>query len=230
MRGYVTVIRRQVAFESSLESDFLTILGTDPYITDILEQPVRISYDGPTGRKKTYVPDYLARFGNHRADVPVLARPRKGSRTGNYVPPASLYNQTVLFEIKYRADLRANWSKLKPSFLAARRYAQENGWRFSIMTEVEIRGPYLDNMRFLANYRQRTPNPEIEEHLVRTIAILGETTPQAVLEAAYRSQENKIAAVGPLWRMLAIGRIHADLFQKLTMTTPMWVITGEGFL
>ena len=98
------------------------------------------------------------------------------------------------------------------------------------MTEVEIRGPYLANMRFLSGYRDLPYDEDTEEHLVRTLAVLGETTPEALLAAAYRDRENRIAAVAPLWRLLATRRVHADLFQPLTMATPIWVVVGEGFL
>lgn len=205
IRGTASVLRKPVAFESALERDFLTLLALDPNLADVREQPVRIGYRGADGRARHYTPDFLVLYGGERP-------------------------QQVLYEIKYRADLRAEWSRLKPAFLAARRYAREHDMRFSIMTEVEIRGPYLANVRFLRGYRDRSCDEAVEEHLVRTLAVLGETTPQALLAAAYGDRENRIAAVAPLWRLLATGRVHADLSQPLTMATPVWVIVGEGFL
>lgn len=198
-------MQRQVAFESTLESDFLTILASDTSLTSVLEQPVRLEFTDPTGRARHYTPDFLATYGREQSTA-------------------------VLYEVKYRADLRANWSKLKPGFLAARRHAREHGMRFSIVTEIEIRGDYLANMRFLAAYRNRPYDAEIEEHLVRTVAVLGEPTAQELLAAAYWDSENRIAAIARLWRLIAIGRIQADLSRKLTMNTPLWVIIGEGFL
>lgn len=205
VRGFATVMGRQTAVESALESDFLAILDADPNLRGVTGQPVRIAFPGPGGRTRHYTPDFLATYGDDRP-------------------------LQVIYEVKYRADLLANWPSLKPAFMAARRYARENGARFSIMTEVEIRGPYLANMRFLRAYRDRPYDGAIEEQLVRTIAVLGETTPMAALAAAYWDHENRIAAIAPLWRLLAIGRIRADLSQRLTMATPIWVVTGEGHL
>lgn len=205
MRGTASVLRKPVAFESALERDFLVLLASDPNLGDVREQPLRIDFRDPAGRRTHYTPDFLVLYdGDHP--------------------------QHVLYEIKYRADLRAEWPRLKAAFLAARLHAREQGMRFSIMTEVEIRGPYLANVRFLRGYRDRPYDETIEEHLVRTLAILGETTPQALLAAAYQDRENRIAAIAPLWRLLSTGRVHADLSQPLTMTTPVWVIVGEGFL
>jgi hypothetical protein len=205
IRGTASVLRKPVAFESALERDFLVLLSVDPNLAEVREQPVRIDFHDAVGRAHHYTPDFLVLYDAERP-------------------------QQVLYEIKYRADLRAEWPRLKPAFLAARRHARERGdMRFSIMTEVEIRGPYLANVRFLRGYRDRPCDEAVEEHLVRTLAALGETTPRALL-AAYWDRENRIAAIAPLWRLLATGRVHADLFQPLTMTTPIWVIVGEGFL
>jgi hypothetical protein len=203
VRGFVTVMRREIRFESGLESDFLQILACDPNLTGASEQPVRIDHRGPDGEAAHYTPDFLATYGGERPSA-------------------------VLYEIKYLADLRREWKALKPAFLAARRHASERGMRFSIMTDTQIRGPYLANMRFLKDYRDRAPDPVMDEHLVRTIAILGETTPHDVVAAAYWDKHNQLAAIAALWRLLSTGRIRADLFERLTMRTPMWVITGEG--
>ena len=205
VRGFVTIMGREIRFESGLESDFLQILACDPNLMGASEQPVRIDHRGPDGGATHYTPDFMVTYGGEHPSA-------------------------VLYEIKYLADLRLEWSALKPGFLAARRHARERGMRFSIMTDAQIRGPYLANMRFLQGYRDRAPDPVMDEHLVRTIAILGETTPQDVVAAAYWDKHNQLAAIAALWRLLSTGRIRADLFERLTMRTPMWVITGEGHL
>lgn len=205
IRGTASVLRKPVAFESALERDFLVLLASDRNLVDVREQPVRIDFPDPTGRTTHYTPDFLVHYGGHR-------------------------RLQVIYEVKYRADLHADWPRLKGAFLAARRYARERDMRFSIMTEVEIRGPYLTNILFLRGYRDRPYDEDIEEHLVQTLAMLGETTPRALLTAAYQDRENRFAAIAPLWRLLSIGRVYGDLTQPLTMTTPIWVIVGEGFL
>lgn len=68
--------------------------------------------------------------------------------------------------------------------------------KFKIITDAEIRGTsYLANAKFLRTYRDQTPNFSIEEHLVRTLAILGETTPEKLLIAAYWTLENRMKAM-----------------------------------
>jgi hypothetical protein len=164
---------------------------------------VSISYRTATGRSGRYTPDFLVAYRN---------------------------DDRILYEVKYRADLKKDWPTLKPRLRVGLRYAREHGMRFAIMTEVEIRGPYLSNVRFLRQFMAPTRNVAIEEQLVSTLAVLGETTPKALLMAAYWTDENRIKAMRPLWRLIALGRVQADLFHPLSMTTPIWVTVGEDYI
>lgn len=200
--GKVAFGGKSIAFESSLERDFLVLLDFDSTVDDVFEQPVRITYTAADGRKRYYTPDFLVEYGS-------------GAR--------------VIYEVKYRISLQEEWNTLKPRFRAAIRYAKENGMRFSIVTEVEIRGTaYLANVRFLRPYRGYVLTMAIDEHLIKTLAVLGETTPEALLVAAYWNVENRIRAVASLWRLVATRRIFADLYEPLTMTTPIWTTLEDG--
>jgi hypothetical protein len=202
LTGRVTVRGKSVAFESSLERDFLTILDFDPVVSVVYGQPITIKY-WIGDREHSYTPDFLVEY--------------------NTICP-------VLYEVKYRQNLWESWGVLKPKFRAARRYAKLNGMQFQIMTEVEIRGAFLSNVNFLRGYRNRQYDFATEEHLIGTLAVLGETTPEALLVASYWTQENRMKAMASVWRLVAIGRIHADLSVPLTMTTPIWVTVGEGYI
>jgi len=203
MRGTVCLRGRQLPFESALERDFLLVLDADRNVRDVHGQPVRIRYEDDEGRSRHYTPDFLVEYDAGR-------RPQ------------------VLYEVKYRADLRAQWADLRQSFLAARRHARRSRMRFSIVTERDIRGPFLDNWRFLRGYGDLDPEPRIEDHLSLTLAALGASTPAVLLEAAYSDREARIRAIAPLWRLLAIGRVHCEMHAPLTMASPIWVNLGEG--
>lgn len=207
VRGRSIVNGQSVSFESSLEHDFLELLKFDRGEPIVTEQPVRISYDDKLGRKRSYIPDFRALY-------------RHAGSSGQ---------KGLLFEVKYRVDLWATWPTLKPKFLAARRYAREHSFRFVIMTEVEIRGAYLQNIKLLNQYRNIDPNGAIEEKLSATLAILGETTPRALLSAAYNVQQSRVAAVAYLMRLISLNRIHADLSRPLDMNSTIWITAGEGF-
>jgi TnsA endonuclease N terminal len=140
LTGKVIDFRRQsaVAFESALERDLYVLLDFDAAVAQFEEQPVTIPYRDPAGVSRTYTPDVLVYYHVGLTD--------------------QQDRQPVLYEVKYRDDLRANWGDYKPKFKAARRYAREQGWAFRLITEREIRTPYLKNAKFLRAYRHRTLN------------------------------------------------------------------------
>lgn len=192
-------------FESSLERDFLVLLDFVPCVEQVEEQPVAITYCGQNGESRRYTPDTRVVFNDGQP--------------------------TSIFEVKYREDLRTQWAASKLKFRAAMRYCQERGWRFRIITDREIRGSaLLANAKFLRAYREREPDAGVEEHLVRTLATLGEVSPDGLIKAAYWNQDWRMRAVSALWRLVAIGRIEADLYHPLTMVSPIWVCVGEGFV
>lgn len=188
-------------FESSLERDFLILLDFDSDVENVSEQPVKIKFKH-NGQACTYTPDFLVGY-------------RFGTR--------------VLYEVKHRENLSEQWDQLRPRFKAAIRYCRERGWRFKIMTEAEIRGPHLENAKFLRNYARRPPQTALEDHVVRTLAILGRTTPEILIKAAFREKYHRMAALSALWRLVAIGRVEAVIDEPISMQTPVWVVVGEGF-
>ncbi len=124
-------------FESTLERDLLALLEFSPEVRQFEVQPVTLTWrDGSIERR--YTPDALARFRTHRGQ-PELP--------------------SILYEVKYRADLWADWPKLRPKFRAALRFAKAQGWRFKIITEQEIRTPYLANAQFLLPFIRQGPPP-----------------------------------------------------------------------
>ncbi|MGO9237051.1 MAG: Tn7 transposase TnsA N-terminal domain-containing protein [Methylocella sp.] len=115
-----------VEYESALERDFALVVSFDDPGAVIVSQPMTIWFDAGDGRRR-YTPDFSVKWSDGRFD---------------------------LVEIKYRVDLRADWSRLRPGFLAARDAARGAGGRFRIVTERSIRGPWLENARRLLPLRR----------------------------------------------------------------------------
>lgn len=199
LTGKVAVEDGSVSFESSLERDLLVLLDFDSEVKEIREQPFEIRYR-EDGALRRYTPDVLARFERHNAQL-----------------------DTVVYEVKYRDDLRSNWGKYKNRFRVAIRHCKQEGWRFRIITEREIRTPLLKNAQFLRRYRNLTLDPVLCGQLMFTMKALGETTPQALLSAAYWTNESRMTALPMLWAMVAGRVIRADLNYQLTMSSPIWV-------
>jgi hypothetical protein len=192
-------------FESSLERDLLITLEFDGFVESFCEQPVCIEYlhDGTTRR---YTPDVIVYY---RKDVEAV----------KHLKP-------MLCEIKYRADLKEHWQELKPKYMAALRYASQQGWRFKILTEKEIRTEYQWNAKFLTSYRKPMVG-EIDAGdftlLLQTVEQLYHTTPKQVMMAAVRDEWKRAELLYVLWYMIANGFVKCDLSRKLTMDTEIWL-------
>ncbi|WP_039816591.1 heteromeric transposase endonuclease subunit TnsA [Xanthomonas arboricola] len=186
------------AFESSLERDWLLALDFDPRVQAIQVQPFSLHYEH-RGTTRRYTPDVRAEY-----------RLESGMAT-------------VVYEGKPSEELRLNWSAYRPRFKAAVRYCRDHGWRFKLVTERHIRTALLDNARFLRRYRALPEQDLYVQQLLYTLRALGTTTPQALLAAAYWAEESRMAALPMLWKLIATGRLGADLHVPLTMSAPIWL-------
>ncbi|MET3115844.1 hypothetical protein AAKU64_000047 [Undibacterium sp. GrIS 1.8] len=186
-------------FESSLERDWLISLDFDPSIQLVREQPFSLFYKFETSTRR-YTPDVLV---------------EQVSPCGNIF--------TIVYEVKPRDELIKDWQLYKPRFKAAVNYCRAKGWRFKIVTEKEIRTPFVRNAKFLRRYRHLPVQQLVGDQLRYTLRALGETTPQALLAAAYLTNELQMTAVPELWRLIASRKIAALLDDNLTMSSAIWL-------
>ena len=204
LTGMVANIRTQSlsAFESSLERDFLLLLDFDPDVETFEVQPVRIEYRDGHGRHHRYTPDVLVRY-------------RAGESAGQARMP-------LLGEIKYRDDLRQHWIEYKSKFKAAKRFARAHGWMFRLITERDIRTPYLTNARFLRAYRTLPTDQALCLQLSSCLNDHAEMTPKKLLTALFTDCWQQAQALPMLWQLVAVRRIEAELSQPLTMNSRLW--------
>lgn len=208
LTGFVASRRdsRMVASESSLERDLLVLLDFDPAVERYEEQPVRIEYRDARGRRRAYTPDVLVHF---RQDI------------AQEQPTTPL-----LYEVKYRKDLSENWPQIKPKVQAARAYAREHGWRFKLITEREIRTPYLQSVKFLRQYRRLQPGDAERRLLLDRLREAGESDPETLLSDIHPEPVRRAELLPTLWHMVAVGDIYADLAEPLTMHSPIRAVTA----
>ncbi len=208
LTGFVASRRdgRMVASESSLERDLLVLLDFAPSVERYEEQPVRIEYRDARGRRHTYVPDVLVHF---RQDI-VQEQP----------------TTPLLYEVKYRKDLSENWQEIKPKVRAGRAYARGRGWRFKLITEREIRTPYLQSVKFLRQYRRLQPDDAERRLLLDRLRETGESDPERLLMSISSEPVRRAELLPALWHMVAAGDIYADLDEPLTMRSPIRVATS----
>jgi hypothetical protein len=164
-----------VAHESALERDFVTICRFDPDVIGIEEQPVAITWTDANGRHRRYTPDYR-----------VVKRAR-----------------TEIVEVKYRDDLWANWANYKPVFAAARDWAERRSMQFCIVTERQIRKPFLANAKRLLPRMQDAVPAEIERHIHGIVLRLQPISLSDLIEAGLAPGRPREVILSALWPLLA---------------------------
>lgn len=182
--------RSKVTVESILERDFALLCRFDPSVTTLEEQPISIHHqDGINSRQ--YTPDFLVQYADR-------CRP------------------SSLVEIKYSDDPALLAGELEPQFCAARRYACERGWEFSVKTERDIRTERLKNATFLLAYRSRRPNPQFEQAFLERLNGAGTLT---VASLAGVVNVPTALILPSIWRLLATHALAADFDRPLSMTS-----------
>lgn len=192
-------------YESALERDLMLLLQFDLAVDVYTPQPLTISYVRSDGTHHRYTPDGLIQW---RADIPVADR------------------RPALVEVKYREAFAGCWREHRVVARAASEYAREHGWVFLILTEREIRGPKLENVRFLLPYRRRQPSPDVERWLLERIEDVAETTPRDLIESLYQDKWNQAALLPVLWKLLAERRVGFRIHSPLTMGSGIFSIRG----
>jgi hypothetical protein len=183
--------KQGVAFESSLERDFITLMLFDDDFISIEEQPVEVPVPGKRGRASYYVPDFLV----YRRNRPAM-----------------------LAEIKPTAILQSNIDQFKDRFDAARRYANDRDWEFSIWTENEIRCPRLDNAKFLLPFKSQPFDDSISKAVQLKLSEYREGTEISKLAQCNGSSlAMKGATLHTIWCLIAIGALTASQELELTM-------------
>jgi len=192
--------RPSVAVESTLERDFALLQRFDPDVVGIDEQPVRIEYLVGQGTRRHYVPDFLVTY--RAADRP-----------------------WQLVEVKYSTDPHLLAGSLEERFAAARSYAAERGWRFTLMTEKEIRTPRLENATFLLPFRNRSADSVFRARMLKAAA-RAPITVQALADRIAGNSAERARVLPSLWTLIARFELEADLDQPITMQSmlrhPEW--------
>lgn len=191
---------QMVQFESSLEKDFIRMVEFQTSVDRYVSQPLKIEYLDDEGKQRSYTPDFIVYY--------------RKDRLPKAVP--------TIFEVKYRNDLKENWKEYKPKFKAALSYAKVRGWKFKIVTEVEIRTMYTVNATFLLPYKRRKMESTLLADILEGMRILKTTTPFKLLAFATHDEERRMELIPALWYLISQGMVGCDLEEKLHMESAIW--------
>lgn len=211
--GYVATTKAEKAqdAESALEHDFLTLLEFDDRVERFLAQPFTIRWADKEKRKRRYTPDVIVKY----SFLAIQDEP---------------WRRTTIFEVKPRLILTENWAELRPKYRAAIGWARDHSCHFHIVTEREIRTPYLKNVRFLLQYSSRLLNEDINlkaerQHLIRTTLFkLQRTTPRELLVAMSPDRMHQAELLPWVWNLIKARMIGVDLSLPLTMASTIWCV------
>lgn len=213
--GYVSTQKASLPqdSESSLEHDFYTILNFDRRVERFVAQPFTIHWRDAKGTKRRYTPDVIVKYGY----LATLDEP---------------YLRTTVFEVKPREILKRDWQELRPKFRAAMGWARQRGCCFHVVTEEDIRTPFLKNALFLSGYERKHlgDGPHVawcQKLLREKLYELGRTTPKELLEAITPYKEQQAELIPWMWNLVSFNAIGADLRKPLTMSCEIWTADSE---
>ncbi|WP_341802414.1 TnsA endonuclease N-terminal domain-containing protein [Pseudomonas asiatica] len=175
-------------------------------VESVIAQPVRVDFVDALGRVQTYTPDFLVHY-----------RQPLGVDYMNYFKP-------MLVEVKPAYEWRKNWRTWLGKWKAARRYARQEGWTFSIYDESRIRGLPLDNITFLERFERLDFDREDIDMVLRTLHEM-EFAPVHYLLARHFKGVYRDRGVALLWHLIATGRVECDITEPLNEYLELWVAT-----
>lgn len=199
--------------ESMLEHDFLTLLEFDERVELFAAQPITIRWEDDTGKHR-YTPDVGVKYRDSACQRDLALR-------------------ITFFEVKPRGVLKRDWQSLRPRFKAMIAWTLERDMRFHLITEREIRTPYLENARFLLRYRRdRMPrNIDLDAHrqwrVREALYGLKTSTPRDLLKAISPVEHYQTEFLPWIWYLVNCRLIGCDLTKRLTMVSPIWSLETE---
>lgn len=195
-----------IQFESTLERDFLIRHEFNIQILDIIPQPIQIPF-AKNGRTYTYTPDFLVYYRLGNASYENYPKPR-------------------LIEVKPRVEIQKNWNEWKDKFRATHRYANEQGWHFSVHDESRIRDQAFTNIRFLERYKRMQFPIEESKAVIETVRQMG-LVPFHYLISRHFIGLYKAEGIAHVWHLLATRQLNCDINIPLSNFTELWIPSYE---
>lgn len=200
----------QIQFESSLERDFIYLLEFDKNVKSYLEQPIEIKYIDKEGKDRKYTPDFYVLYYDNKEEI---------------------------IEIKYEKTLKIKKEELESKFNAAKEYCDSKNLHFKVVTESiirEINADKLENTKFLVRYKNYFNNIDKDKSaflplntdinlLISQMEILKKCSISDLIKNCAKDKHKQAELIFLTWYLLANNFILADLNQKLTLNSIIWL-------
>ncbi|MAG93695.1 MAG: hypothetical protein CMJ48_08095 [Planctomycetaceae bacterium] len=202
---------RSIRCQGQLEAAAAVVLANCPRVLSIREQPLSIPYawrETPQGVQFQLLGEAVDAKEQRRRRGD--ARDRSVLRITYIIPDFLIEMQDAapyLLEIKPSRKLHRPDVRRKQAVATA--YAQNQGWRYRIITERQLfQGPLLANLRLLNRYRRSVCDPRLLERLIDHVS----TEPIRAGELIRRCSGSLPASVirAGLFHLLSSGRLDCD--------------------
>lgn len=187
--GHVAFKGDSIAFESSLERDFIIYHSFRDDVIDIVPQPIAIPFV-KNGRSYEYTPDFF-----------VQMKPDTG--------------KSFIVEVKPKTEWQENWRDWSDKWKATIKFCREREFRFVIYDEDRIHHLALDNINFLMRYKNTTVVPEEIKAILQDIELRGNTTVEYVLERYFKSHLYRNQGKHLLWYLMANKMIGFNIWSDI---------------
>ena len=187
--GHVAFKGDSIAFESSLERDFIIYQSFRNDVIDIVSQPITIPFV-KNGRNYKYTPDFFVQL------EPVAGK-------------------SLIVEVKPKTEWQTNWRDWSDKWKAAIKFCSERGFKFVIYDEDRIHHLALENINFLMRYRHTTVVSEEVKAVLQDIELSGSTTVEHLLERYFKSHLYHNKGKHLLWYLMANKMIGFNIWDDI---------------
>lgn len=191
-----------IAYESTLERDFIIRNEFNLKVLNIIPQPVQMSFI-KNGRKYPYTPDFLVYY-------------RSCNTNGDF------YAKPMLVEVKPRSQIQMHWSEWREKYRTAFHYAKEQGWDFKIYDESRIRDQVLKNITFLARFKYQQFSSNENYAVIEMVKQFGNISVHDLLANHFESI-NKSQSLSHIWHLLVSRQLDCDMSVTLSEKTELWI-------
>jgi hypothetical protein len=184
-----------VRYESGLERDFLTLVRFRQDYREVIEQPETVKFTDSTGKRRSYTPDFQVTYAS----------------------------KIVIYEVKYRDELRQNWDeKYREIARFMRARAHIDGRYFRFVTEAMIRGALCENLRLLSPHQKWPPDEEMKSQILEALAA-GPVSLLTLARLLCPTIEDRGLFNATIWRMIIQRHINTDLESPIGMGSLLWI-------
>lgn len=187
--GHISYKGSPLAFESTLERDFLIYQSFRDDVLDIVPQPVSIPFN-KNGRTYNYTPDY-------------------------FVQVKSDFGKSLLVEVKPKSEWQENWRDWSDKWKSAMTFCKDQGFKFTVMDEDRIRHDALANINFLSMYKNVAVSEEEVAVVLEDIKQRGCTTVAYILERYFKSELYKQHGRRLMWHLMINKQVKFDIWSDV---------------